>query len=133
MNLLETVRRQVELLNAGRPLDAFDLCFADDGIMYDNDEVFAVGKQACRAKQEPFILAAQSIEGNITRCTLDIATGVSVLRNQTSFVGADGRSTAIGGIHVQRWENGKIVEERYYRDAMAEEKCSTDIFCGEEI
>lgn len=133
MNLKEAVRGQLDLLNAGKPLEAFDAYFADNGIMYDNDEIFAVGKQACRDKQEPFITSAQSIEGNITRCTVDPATGVSVLRNQTSFVSADGRSVAIDGILVQRWENGKIAEERYYRDAMAVEKHASGIFAGEDI
>lgn len=133
MNLKEAVQGQLDLLNAGRPLDAFDSYFANDGIMYDNDNVFAVGKQACRDKQEPFITSAQSIEGNITRCTLDPVAGVSVLRNQTTFVSAEGRSVAIDGILVQRWEAGKIVEERYYRDAMGAEKLESGIFSGEDI
>jgi hypothetical protein len=121
MGLQAAVADQVSLLNAGRPLEAFDRYFDDDGVMFDNDESFGSGKSACRAKQAPFIEAAMSIAGNITHVSVDVENAFCVLRNRSVFVDADGRRHQIDGIHWQRWSGGKIVEERYYRgDLMAE-------------
>ncbi len=122
------VRDQIALLDAGKPLEAFDRYFAPHGVMFDNDDVFARGKAECRAKQEPFIAAASSISGNIGRCSIDAGLGVCVFRNQSTFVGRDGEPVPIDGLHWQRWSQAQIVEERYYRGEMMIRRIAEGIF-----
>ena len=62
---MEAVTAQVELLEAGKPLEAFDAFYDEIVLMYANDVLFASGAAEGRAKQEPFIAAAESISGRI--------------------------------------------------------------------
>lgn len=96
--------------------------------MFDNDELFGRGKVACRAKQEPFISRATSILGKITQRSVDPNLGVCAFRNQSTFVDASGTRHQIDGIHWQRWSRDKIVEERYYRGELMEQKITEGIF-----
>jgi len=77
---------------------------------------------------EPFITAAKSIDGNITRCSVDAATETCAFRNQSTFVDETGKSMRIDGVHWQRWTSGKIVEERYYRGDLMAKKMAEGIF-----
>jgi len=108
------VLAQVELLDAGLPLDAFDACFSVKGVMFANDVLFATGAQEGRRKQEPYISAATSIRGMITDLKIHAATEVCVFRNKSSFATADGATHQINGLCWQKWINGKISEEWYY-------------------
>ena len=127
MSFSDDVNNQIALLNAGKPLEAFDLYFDDDGMMFDNDLLFAKGKAACRAKQEPFISQATHIVGNITQCSMNVEASTCTLRNQSTFVNASGDRCQIDGLHLQRWAEGKIVEERYYRDELLAQKIEEGI------
>jgi hypothetical protein len=95
--------------------------------MYDNDQLFGVGKVECRSKQESFISAATSIAGLITCCSFDEKQELCAFRNESTFVDAAGGSRKIDGLHVQRWKNGATIEERCYRGDMMAEKISEGI------
>ena len=125
MGFRESLHDEIALLNKGRPLEAFDRHFADDGVMYDNDEMFGRDKAEARAKQEPFIAAAASIRGRIADARIDEQAEMSVFRNRSSFVTASGETVQIDGLVVQRWVRGQIVEERYYRGELMEEKLAS--------
>lgn len=123
---------QVELLRSGKPLEAFDSFFAADGIMYANDALFAQGAGEARAKQQPFIAAAKSIHGSIVDYKCDEVQEICVFRNRTSFVTHADKSVQIDGVCWQKWQNGKIVEERYYDGPMMEQRIADGILlCGD--
>ncbi|KZK93696.1 MULTISPECIES: hypothetical protein [unclassified Pseudovibrio] len=105
---------QIELLRDGKPLEAFDAFFASSVQMYANDVLFADGAAEGRAKQEPFISAAQSIIGKIEDVVIDEARGLCAFRNLSQFVDGAGVLQQIDGLCWQRWDAGKVVEERYY-------------------
>ena len=108
------VNAQVTLLNDGKPLEAFDEFFAPDGLMYANDEIFATGAEEGHRKQEPYMLAANSINGLIEGLIIAEPEKICAFRNRTSFVSSDGATHQIDGLCWQKWCDGKIVEERYY-------------------
>ena len=123
VNSLETlVKEQIRLLEAGDPLGAFERFYGDSLVMFDNDRVFAEGKENCRKKQEPFILPCKEIFGKIAAFRVFEERNLSVLHNQTEFVHPEHGRAKINGLHVQEWKDGKIQVERYYRDDMLEEK-----------
>ncbi len=108
---------QVRLLNAGKPLEAFDAFFDEGVLMYANGALFASGASEGRAKQEPYIATATSIAGRITDLAVVEELGVCVFRNRSTFVDADGATHAIDGLAWQRWAGGRVVEERYFDGA----------------
>ena len=132
MSFQKRFHEQVALLNAGEPLQAFDVFYADNVVMYDNDVMFAADKAEGRAKQLPFFQSAKSIDG----CIEDAATsqendgaanGVGVFRNRSRFVAKDDNEMQIDGLVWQKWANDEIIEERYYRDASMAQKIKNGI------
>ncbi|MFT7580616.1 MAG: hypothetical protein ACI9MR_002287 [Myxococcota bacterium] len=110
----DAVNSQIALLRAGQPLEAFDRFFAPTGVMLANGAVFASDAAQARQKQEPFMTAAASIAGSIVDLACSDATETCVFRNTSSFTTTDGATHKIDGLCWQRWENARIVEERYF-------------------
>ncbi len=119
--LVDSVTAQVKLLEAGKPLEAFDAFFDHAVFMYANDALFASGAAEGRAKQMPYINGAQSIGGRIADVNVVEERSICVFRNLSTFKGADGLDHQIDGLCWQRWEHGSIVEERYYDGAKMQE------------
>ena len=119
----DLVEAEVLMLNQGKILEALDTFYDDDCLMYDNDELFSTGKAESRAKQEPFITPCTSINGNISEYVVKDGT-ISVLRNKSSFTHPKFGDNAIDGLHVQYWNENKIVKEYYYHDKKLNEKVS---------
>ena len=94
----ECVNHQIEMLRAGFPLEAFDMFFASDGVMYANDEVFAKGAKEGRGKQETFILSAKSISGLVDDLHISDDHNICVFRNRTSFTSPDDVVNQIDGL-----------------------------------
>ena len=114
LSFSECVNLQVKILEAGKPLEAFDRFFARDGVMYANDAIFASGAEEGRGKQEPFVSSATSISGLITNLKILEEQEICVFRNKSSFTAPDGERHQIDGLCWQKWDGGQITEERYY-------------------
>lgn len=108
------VEQEINLLNNGKPLEAFNECYSDNVLMYDNDSLFAQNKTEGFSKQEPFISAALEIHGKITDLIVDAINQTVVFRNRTSFIAQDNNRVQIDGLCRQVWKDGWVVEERYY-------------------
>lgn len=126
------VEGQIRLLNAGKPLEAFDRYFAADGVMYANGEVFARGAVEGRKKQEPYISAAETVVGNIVKLVLSEEKELCAFRNLTSFVTSSGKKHQIDGVCWQLWRDGMISEERYFDGAMMEQMLRRGILTSPE-
>lgn len=129
----DCVNLQVEMLQAGQPLEAFDRFFAADGIMYANDEVFARGAEEARRKQESFILSAKSINGLIVGLCISDDHEICVFQNRTSFTASDDGVHQIDGLCWQRWRGAQIAEERYYDGDQMQQLLSKGILLNPEV
>jgi hypothetical protein len=129
---VNAVEEQVALLNEGKPLLAFDRFFAAEGVMHANGIVFAKSAIEGRKKQEPYINSATSIYGSIVDLVVSEENEICAFRNQTSFDSSDGEKHQIDGICWQRWQNGKIVEERYFDGDEMHKKLSSGILRSPE-
>ena len=123
-SFLQAANGQIELLRAGKPLEAIDQYFAKDGVMYANGELFADGAKAARKKQEPFISSAREIVGKIVHVKIDETAEICVFRNRSSFTDSGGNVHQIDGLCWQKWLDGMIAEEQYFQGDMMEEMIS---------
>ncbi len=130
---MEAVTAQVELLEVGKPLEAFDAFYDEIVLMYANDVLFASGAAEGRAKQEPFIAAAESISGRITDIKVVDKQGIFVFRNLSTFTDSEGTDHQIDGLSWQKWEGGLVVEERYYDNAHMVQLIAEGILNNPEI
>lgn len=114
MGFSEGVAKQVALLKEGKILEALDRLFAKEGIMYSNSVLFGTGYLNCRRMQEPFLAAAKNIRADISEVILHKDKELCLFRNRTKFDGPDGVERHIDGLHIQKWQDGKIICEWYY-------------------
>jgi hypothetical protein len=94
---------QIELLRAGKPLEAFDAYYDDGVVMFDNDTLFAKDKTTARDLQAGFMNSAQAIHGEVSRYAVFPDAAISVLHNTTRFVDSGGQENQINGIHWQQF------------------------------
>ncbi len=113
----QAVKKQIELLNTGLVLEALDLFFHERGKMFENDNLFGATLKECRTKQEPYIKSAVEIKGKITDLNILSIHNICVFRNQSCFVTSEGKKVQIDGIHLQRWQDGKIIAEYSAKDS----------------
>ncbi|MBL4785867.1 MAG: hypothetical protein JKY49_10610 [Cohaesibacteraceae bacterium] len=128
----EAIFNQTGLLRRGRILEAFDAHFSTSGVMYANDRIFGRDALECRAKQEPFIGTARSIDGRISDVVTCPEMQICCFRNHTRYVSAHGELVTIDGLHWQQWFNNAIVEERYYSGALQNRRIAQGILTSPE-
>lgn len=114
LSFRECVHLQIQLLQSGKPLEAFNRFFAPKGVMYANGSIFATNASEGFRKQEPYISSAKEINGLILDLTLSEKKDICIFRNKTSFISKDGSMHQIDGLCWQQWTNGQIIIERYY-------------------
>ena len=114
-NIKELIEDLVKMVNEGKILEAFEKYYADNVTMQENEGTPRVGKDANREYEKAFV---EGIVEFHSAKTLGIATGDNYSTVE-SFMDithkAWGRS-ARSQVAVQRWENGKIVSEKFYYD-----------------
>lgn len=114
---MSDLKAQVEELNQmileGKILDAFDKFYADDVVMQDNDYPQRVGKEVNRQYEEAFVGGLTAFRGAKVLNTI-ISDGIAVVEMWMDFTHKDYGDRNYTQVSVQRWKNGKIVEEKFY-------------------
>jgi SnoaL-like domain len=114
---MNDLRTNVDQLNQmileGKILDAFEKFYADEVVMQDNDYPARAGKDVCRQYEEAFVNGLTEFRGAKVVNTI-IGDGVAAVEWWMDFTHKDFGSRNYTQIAVQRWKNGKIVEEKFY-------------------
>jgi len=114
---MSDLKAQVEELNQmileGKILEAFDKFYADDVVMQDNDYPQRVGKEVNRQYEEAFVGGLTAFRGAKVLNTI-ISDGIAVVEMWMDFTHKDYGDRNYTQVSVQRWKNGKIVEEKFY-------------------
>ena len=114
-NTKELVLDLVKMIGEGKIMEAFEKYYADNIVMQENETAPRVGKDANRAFEEAFV-------GGITEFreskVLGITWGdnISMVESYMDATHKDWGVMKKTQVAVQRWENGKIVSEKFYYD-----------------
>jgi ketosteroid isomerase-like protein len=100
------------LIEAGRPMEAFERFYAEDVIMQENETTPRVGKAANRAACQAFV--DQSTDLRMRLVAAASAGDVSFAEWAFTYRGPDGREIRHSEVAVRRWADGRIVSERFY-------------------
>lgn len=113
----EELKQQVDTLNSmileGKILDAFDKFYAPDVKMQDNDYPVREGFDLNRTYEEAFVNGLTEFRGAKVLNTL-ISDGMAVTEWWFDYTHKDYGVRNYTQLAVQRWKNGKIVEEKFY-------------------
>jgi hypothetical protein len=111
------LRTQVDQLNQmvieGKILDAFEKFYSEEVIMQDNDYPARVGKEINRQAEETFVNGLTEFRGAKVLNTL-VSDDLAVTEWWFDYTHKDFGTRNYRQLAVQRWKNGKIVEEKFY-------------------
>ena len=114
MNDITQLETQLnEMILSGKALEAFEEFYADDIVMQENNEEPRVGKQANREFEEQFFGSIQEFHG-ATLGKVAVTDNVSFSEWTFDVTFQDGTRVANPQVTRRQWENGKIVNERFY-------------------
>lgn len=111
-NLKTQVKKQIELIENGKPLEAFKKFFSDKVIMNNNKAVFANNKKEGFELQIAFMNNVSDFKAIVYYSNIN--KEISTLGIDYSFKNAVNEFVNFKGIHKQKWKDGLIIEEDFY-------------------
>lgn len=114
---MSDLRTNVDQLNQmvleGKILDAFDKFYDDEVVMQDNNYPAREGKALNRQYEEAFVGGLTEFRGAKVVNTL-VSDDLAVTEWWFDYTHKDYGDRNYTQLAVQRWKNGKIVEEKFY-------------------
>ena len=115
----ESIRERVETLislaEQGKFLEAIAECYAENASMQENCKPPRVGLKALLENERRVLASLQEIRVNRAHSVL-VDGNRSAINWVYEFIDLEGRSLLRDEIAYQVWENGRIIEERFYYD-----------------
>ncbi len=102
----------------GRILDAMNEFYADNVSMRENTKPATAGLEANIEREKAFLATVKSWKGYNVK-SIAVGDGVTVIESVMEFVDTRNVAHRVEQVSVQRWDGGKIVEERFYYDSAA--------------
>ena len=116
MSNLENAQRLQQWIGEGKSLEALDEFYADNVQVYEMPTgEHRNGKEAQRkAIQEWFGMVKEMHGGGCNSVTADEANNVTCAESWMDITTQDGNRMKMQEVAVQKWQDGKIVEEKFY-------------------
>ena len=114
-----SLKTHVNDLNAmilkGQILDAFEKYYAEDVVMQDG-ELKVEGKVANRKREEDFVNGLTAFRGaEISSVAVDEDNSITMVEWHFDYSHKDWGDQKYNQIAVQRWRDGQIYDERFYK------------------
>src|SRR5687767_10914885 len=114
---MSNVKANVDQLNQmildGKILDAFEKFYADDVVMQDNNYPVREGKDVNREYEKVFVNGLTEFRGAKVLNTI-VVDDIAATEWWMDFTHKDFGDKNYKQLAVQRWKDGKIVEEKFY-------------------
>ena len=109
----QTVEHFVDLVEAGKGVDALETFYAENASMQENQSPPRIGKPALLAHETA---AQASVSGMTARCIrpIHIEGDIVVLRWIFDYVDGQGRAVHFEELAYQRWAGDSILEEQFF-------------------
>ncbi len=117
----ELVDDLVKHVQSGKIIEAMHAFYAPDTAMQENRKEPVRGLDANIEREKQFLAQVKEfhafqptgvgIEGG------ENGTGTALVESYMEFTNTEGQKVRLEQVSVQKWENGKIVHERFYYDS----------------
>ncbi len=115
MNIQARCESLQEYIKSGRIMEAMNEFYAPDLTMQENAKPPTHGLAANIEREKQFLSQVKQWKGYTVKA-IGFANDVSLVESRMEFVNTAGQSVTLEQVSVQRWKNGKIVNERFYYD-----------------
>lgn len=115
---MNDIRAAIEDLNQmvlrGEALEAFEKHYAEDIVMQEDNMEPVRGKAENRAREIEFFGKVTEFRGAEVK-SVAVGTDVTMVEWHFDYTHADWGEMTYDQVAVQRWRDGKIVSERFYK------------------
>ncbi len=115
---MSDIRQKIEDLNRlvleGNALEAFDKYYAENCVMQEGDEAPFVGKQLNREREVDFFSKITEFRGAHVK-SVSVGDDTTAVEWHFDYTHEEWGDVKYDQVAVQRWGNGQIVSERFYR------------------
>ena len=115
---MNDLRIAIEDLNQmvlqGQSMDAFEKYYADDIVMQEDNMEPIRGKAENRAREEEFFGKVTEFRGAAVK-SVAVGEDITMVEWNFDYTHADWGVMNYDQVAVQRWSDGKIVSERFYK------------------
>jgi hypothetical protein len=109
------VEKLIALAEAGKFLEAIEHCYAPDATMQENSKAPRVGLAALLENERRVLASFKEIRVNRAESFL-VDGNRSAINWVYEFIDHEGRSHLRDEIAYQVWQDGKIIQERFFYD-----------------
>ncbi|MGL1887926.1 MAG: ester cyclase [Reichenbachiella sp.] len=113
----QSLKSKVNELNTmilnGQVLEAFEKFYADNVTMQENENPVSIGKDACRVNEEAFVNGITEFRRAEVKNVI-VSDQLTVVAWDFDFTHKDWGVRNYTQIAVQRWQDGLIVNEKFY-------------------
>lgn len=113
MNIQDKVNDLNQHILSGNALEAFEKYYHEDIAMQENNEKPTKGKEANRKREQEFFGAITEFHGAEVK-NIAIGSDVSMVEWFMDFTHKDWGRVAKTQVSVQKWKDGKIINEKFY-------------------
>ncbi|MFT5143369.1 MAG: hypothetical protein ACI80V_002301 [Rhodothermales bacterium] len=114
ITIADNVSNLNDMIRAGQILDAFDKFYAQNVVMADNFTGDRVGFDAARAFEVSFVENLTEFRGaEVLEVAVDENAGLAFVKWHFDYTHKEWGVMDYVQVSVQKWENGKIVHERF--------------------
>lgn len=115
MTITQLNKQLDEAIFSGRALAAFEELYDDNVVMQENTEPEYVGKDFNRKREQEFFATVEAWHGGkVLAQAADEAAGVSFSESEMDVTLKGVGRIKMSQVSVRRWNNGRIVHERFY-------------------
>ena len=111
----QSIYQVVDLMNAGKALEAFETYYAEEVAMRENENPPTVGKDANRAREIAFFDSIAEVH-DFSHGAIIAGENHSAVRWNIDYTAKDGKRLAWNQWAIQTWKDGKIVDEQFVYD-----------------
>ena len=114
-SIKDNVNELNQMILEGKILEAFDRFYDDSVVMQDNENPAREGKQACRTYEEQFVNSLTAFRGaEVKNIMVSEEAGVAAIEWFMDYSHKDWGDVALNQVSIQKWNNGKIVSEKFF-------------------
>jgi ketosteroid isomerase-like protein len=101
------------LVLQGKAIEAFEKYYGEDVVMQENESPATVGKAANRSRELDFFSKITEFRGTEVKA---VAYGEDVIISEwfVDYTHAEWGKVTHDQVSVQRWQDGKVISERFY-------------------
>ena len=102
-------------IRQGRILDAMSEFYAEDTVMQENNQPPTVGREANLKREQEFLASVKEWQRFDVTAT-GVGKDVTFYETVMDWIAADGTPVHVEQVVVTKWQDGKIIHERYYHN-----------------